>query len=66
MREEIVEICAEALREQGHPGATPEAILADAGLARAAAALLRDCRPMPVVIELIAELDAVGAKEGRA
>lgn len=66
MREEIVEICAQALREQGHPGATPEGILRDAGLARAAAALLRDCRPMPVVLDLIAELDAIGAGEGRA
>lgn len=57
-----MEICAEALRGQGHPGATPAAILADAELAKAAAALLRDCRPMPVVLELIAELDAVGAR----
>jgi hypothetical protein len=61
MREEIVEICAEALRDQGHPGATPEGILTDAALAKAAATMLRDCRPMPVVLELIAELDAVGA-----
>jgi hypothetical protein len=66
MREEIVEICAEALRGQGHPGATPEGVLFDAALAKAAAALLRDCRPMPVVIELIAELDAVGAGGGGA
>lgn len=56
-----MEICAEALRDQGHPGATPEGILTDAALAKAAAAMLRDCRPMPVVLELIAELDAVGA-----
>jgi hypothetical protein len=62
MREEIVEICAEALREQGHPGATPEALLTDSALAKAASAMLRDCRPMPVVLELIAELDAVGAQ----
>lgn len=55
-----MEICAEALRDQGHPDATPERVLRDADLARAAAALLRDCRPMPVVLELIAELDAVG------
>lgn len=61
MREEIVEICAEALRDQGHPGATPEAILTDAALAKAAASLLRDCRPMPVVLDLIAELDAISA-----
>jgi len=62
MREEIVEICAEALCDQGHPGATPEGILSDSTLARAALDLLRDCRPMPVVLELIAELDAVVAK----
>jgi hypothetical protein len=66
MREEIVEICAEALREQGHPGATPAGILRDAELARAAAALLRDCRPMPVVLELIAELDTVGGGRSSA
>jgi hypothetical protein len=65
MREEIVEMCAQALRGQGHPGATSEGILSDAALAKAAAALLRDCRPMPVVLDLIAELDSVGA-EARA
>ena len=61
-----MEICAEALRAQGHPGATPAGILRDAELARAAASLLRDCRPMPVVLELIAELDAVGGGGAKA
>ncbi|MCA3248044.1 MAG: hypothetical protein ACKOEE_17025 [Tagaea sp.] len=66
MREEIVEICAEALRDQGHPEATAEGILRDAVLARAAAGLLRDCRPMPVVLDLIAELDAIAGSGARA
>jgi len=62
MREEILEICAETLRGQGHAAATGAALLEDRALAAAALALLRDCRPMPVIVDLIADLDAVATK----
>lgn len=59
MRAEIVEMCAEALRGNGFPAASAEAISSDRALAKAAIELLRDCRPLPVVLELIADLEAV-------
>jgi hypothetical protein len=59
MRAEIVEICAEALRGNGFADASAEAIARDPRLATAALELLRDCRPLPVVRDLIAELEAV-------
>lgn len=62
MRDEILEICAETLRKEGHAAATGGKLFEDRMLAAAAVALLRDCRPMPVIVELIAELDAVAKK----
>ena len=62
MRDEILEICAETLRREGHAAATGAALFEDRTLAAAAVALLRDCRPMPVIVDLIAELDAVSTK----
>ncbi len=59
MRDEIVEICAEAMRDQGYPEATVASVRRDPRHAAAALAMLRDCRPMPVVLEVIAELEAV-------
>ncbi len=62
MRDEILDICAETLRGQGHAAATGARLFEDRALAAAAAALLRDCRPMPVIVALIADLDAVANK----
>ncbi len=59
MRDEIIEICAEAMRGQGHPDATAAAVRCDPRLASAAIAMLKDCRPMPVILEVIAELEAI-------
>lgn len=61
MRDEIIDICVETLREQGFPNASADAVLRDPALAAAAVELLRDCRPMPVIVALIDELRAVGA-----
>jgi hypothetical protein len=62
MRDEILEICAETLRGEGHAAATGATLFEDRVLAAAAAALLRDCRPMPVIVDLIADLEAVAKK----
>ncbi len=62
MRDEILDICAETLRGQGHAAATGARLFEDRALAAAAVALLRDCRPMPVIVALIADLDAVANK----
>lgn len=64
MRDEIVAICVEALRESGYPDADADAIWRDPALRRAFLALLRDCRPLPVIQELIAELEAGNSRAG--
>jgi hypothetical protein len=56
MRAEIVRICADALRDQGHGDATEAVLLSDPRLAAAALRLLEDCRPLPVVVDLMDEL----------
>ena len=59
MRDEILDICLATLRGQGFPDASADAVLRDPALAAAAVELLRDCRPMPVIVALIDELGAV-------
>ena len=59
MRAEILDICLETLRVQGFPEASAHSVLHDPALAAAAVELLRDCRPMPVIVALIYELEAV-------
>ena len=59
MRGEIVRICADALREQGHGDVTEAALLAEPRLAAAALRLLEDCRPLPVIVDLMDELRRV-------
>jgi hypothetical protein len=62
MRDEILDICAETLRGQGYNAAQVPALFSEPALAAAAVALLRDCRPMPVILDLIAELETVAKK----
>jgi hypothetical protein len=62
MRDEILDICAQTLREQGHASADAAAMFSQPALAAAAVELLRDCRPMPVIVDLIAELETVAKK----
>lgn len=56
MRVEIVRICADALREQGHGEVSEAALLSDPRFASAALRLLEDCRPLPVIVDLMDEL----------
>jgi hypothetical protein len=54
-RAEIIAMCLDALREQGHPGASLEAIRGGGPVRAAFIALLEDCRPLPVILDLIAD-----------
>lgn len=58
MRDEIIDICLSALRNAGHEGATRESIWTDPAERAEFLELLRACRPLPVVRELIAELES--------
>ncbi len=57
MREEILVMIVEALNKQGHPEITGESVRRDPVHRDLAVDMLRDCRPMPVVLALIDELE---------
>ena len=58
MREEIIEMCLEAVRRTRFPDATHESVRQNPAHAAAMVALLEDCRPLPVVRALIDEFRA--------
>ena len=53
MRAQIVDIVLDALRKQGYPDMTLETVAADDDHRRAFIEMLEDCRPLPVVRQLI-------------
>jgi hypothetical protein len=57
MRDEILFMVVEALNRQGHPDVTAETVQRDPRHRELAVDTLRDCRPLPVIVELIAELE---------
>ncbi len=57
MRQEIIEICVEALHKSGHLEATAENVFTDDAHGAAFLDLLRDCRPLKVIRELIKEVE---------
>jgi len=60
MRAQILTICVERLRQDGLADATPASVLARPDHAARLLPLLRDCRPLPVILSLIAEAEAAG------
>ncbi|MEO3428751.1 hypothetical protein AAFN88_07845 [Pelagibius sp. CAU 1746] len=54
---QIMRIAIEALNKQGHPEITAETLKTDPEHRRLVAELLRDCRPLPVVLSLIEDLE---------
>ncbi|MCR9221101.1 MAG: hypothetical protein NXI21_12835 [Alphaproteobacteria bacterium] len=58
MRDEILTMVVEALNRQGQPDLTAESVRRNPAHREAALDMLRDCRPMPVVLALIAEIEA--------
>ena len=57
MRDEVINICVEALRAQGER-VDRGTIVSDPRLATLFLDLLRDCRPLPVIQALIREVEA--------
>lgn len=57
MDREILVMAVEALNKQGHPEITVETAKTDTEHRALVIDLLRDCRPMPVVLDLIARLE---------
>ena len=64
MREQIIEICAEALIQRGVAGVDRRSLFHDPAIAGEFLVLLRDCRPLPVVLSLIREVERVRAAAG--
>jgi hypothetical protein len=58
MDQEILTMVVEALRKQGFPNATSESIFNTPQHRAAAIEMLKDCRPMPVVLSLINALQS--------
>ncbi|MEQ8602901.1 MAG: hypothetical protein RIB45_06250 [Marivibrio sp.] len=57
MRHEIMTMVVEALNRQGYPDLTAETLTRDPAHKAAALDMLRDCRPMPVVLQLIDDVE---------
>ncbi|MFW5880911.1 MAG: hypothetical protein ACOCTP_00100 [Roseicyclus sp.] len=56
MRHEIIVMAVEALNRQGHPDLNADTIWSQPVHRDATIALLQDCRPLPIIKELIADL----------
>lgn len=57
MDQEILVMAVEALNKQGHPTVTPDSARSDPEHRALLIDMLRDCRPMPVILELIDRLE---------
>lgn len=58
MAEEILRIVVEALNRQGYPDLSIDTLETNAAHRDAAIDMLRDCRPLPVIRELIDQLES--------
>lgn len=58
MQEEIVEMAVEALNAQGYADLTVDTVNRNPVHRAAFVTLLRDCRPLPVILELIEDAEA--------
>ena len=57
MVDEIVTMVIEALKAQGYPDVSRDSLESNAEHRRLVADMLRDCRPLPAILELIEELE---------
>jgi len=58
IEEEILRIVIEALHAQGYPYLDIESLRSDPQHREAALDMLRDCRPLPVIRDLIARIES--------
>ena len=58
MRSEVIEIVLDALNRQGWPSMTRDSAVADPAHRAAFLAMLEDCRPMPIILSIKADLRA--------
>lgn len=58
MREQIIDIVIDALQHQGRPGLSRASIRQSVADRDAVLAMLDDCRPLPVILELKCDLRA--------
>jgi len=56
---EILTMAIEALNAQGHPDITVESVQRDSAHRALVIDILRECRPMPVVLDVISRLERI-------
>lgn len=64
MREEIVGMCVDVLRRAGDERVAAETIMVEEACSADFLRLLRDCRPLLVIRELISEVESERARCG--
>lgn len=57
MEEQILKVVIDALNDQGYPGLSPESLREDPLHRAAAIDMLRDCRPLPVILSMITRIE---------
>lgn len=57
MRQEIMTMVVEALNRQGYPDLSLQTLAREPAHKAAVLDMLRDCRPMPVVLQLIEDVE---------
>jgi hypothetical protein len=56
MREQVVDIILDALNRQGFPNMSRESLRSDTAHRAAFLAMLDDCRPLPIILQIKSEL----------
>jgi len=62
MDHEIVRMAVEAANKQGHPDVTADTVWTSSAHADLMIDYLKDCRPLPVILEMIEQFTAAKAK----
>lgn len=57
LEDQILHVVIEALNGQGYPGLSAETLRKDPQHRAAAVDMLRDCRPMPVILSMISRIE---------
>lgn len=54
---EILKVVVDALNRQGYPDLSPESLVSNPAHRAAAVEMLKDCRPLPVILSMIDRIE---------